>query len=240
MPATAWIDEVVATLGHERVSTRRADLEAASHDESSLPPSFPEAVAWPLSTEEVAALVTLAVRHEYRHRERRRHEPRRQPDTASRRPRRRLQPHAASARNPRRRPVGARRARRRLRAVEPGAAPAWSVFPAFARWQLGQRDDRRHGRERRQRHLFREVWRHARFGAGGDNRRRRRSRPAPRQRLPQDLIRVPPHRPDRGRRGHARSRHRDLAQACAGSRRRAVRWRCASRASDRRPTRLPG
>ncbi len=64
MPGTAWIDEVVATLGHERVSTRRADLEAASHDESSLPPSFPDAVAWPLSTDEVSALVTLAVRHE--------------------------------------------------------------------------------------------------------------------------------------------------------------------------------
>src|SRR5262245_37006884 len=60
----AWIDEVVAALGHDRVSTRRADLEAASHDESSLPPSFPDAVAWPLSTEEVSALVTLAVRHE--------------------------------------------------------------------------------------------------------------------------------------------------------------------------------
>jgi D-lactate dehydrogenase (cytochrome) len=64
VPGKAWIGEVVATLGPERVSTRRADLEAASHDESSLQPSLPDAVAWPLSTAEVSALVTLALRHD--------------------------------------------------------------------------------------------------------------------------------------------------------------------------------
>jgi D-lactate dehydrogenase (cytochrome) len=63
VPATAWIEEVVAAIGAERVSTRQADLEAASRDESSLPPSLPDAIAWPLSTEEVAALVAVAVRH---------------------------------------------------------------------------------------------------------------------------------------------------------------------------------
>ena len=63
MRATTWIDDAAAILGTERLSTRRPDLEAASHDESSLRPSLPDAVAWPLSTEEVSALVTLAVRH---------------------------------------------------------------------------------------------------------------------------------------------------------------------------------
>ncbi len=63
MRAATWIEELVATIGAERVSTRRADLEAASRDESSLPPSLPDAVAWPLSTEEVAALVDIAARH---------------------------------------------------------------------------------------------------------------------------------------------------------------------------------
>jgi D-lactate dehydrogenase (cytochrome) len=63
VPATAWIEEVVAAIGAERVSTRPADLVAASRDESSLPPSLPDAIAWPLSTEEVAALVVVAARH---------------------------------------------------------------------------------------------------------------------------------------------------------------------------------
>lgn len=44
----------------ERVSTRQADLEAASHDESSLPAVLPGAVVWPLSTDEVVGVVRIA------------------------------------------------------------------------------------------------------------------------------------------------------------------------------------
>ncbi len=43
-----------------RVSTRAADLDAASHDASSLPAVRPDAVVWPLTTDEVAAVVRLA------------------------------------------------------------------------------------------------------------------------------------------------------------------------------------
>lgn len=43
-----------------RCSTSRADLEAAARDASSLPGSLPEAVAWPLTTDEVTAVVRLA------------------------------------------------------------------------------------------------------------------------------------------------------------------------------------
>lgn len=39
---------------------RRSDLDAVSRDESTLPPNSPEAVAWPVSTEEVASVVTWA------------------------------------------------------------------------------------------------------------------------------------------------------------------------------------
>src|SRR5262245_2353486 len=44
----------------ERLSVRPADLAAASRDASSLPGSLPDAVVWPLSTEEVQAVVRLA------------------------------------------------------------------------------------------------------------------------------------------------------------------------------------
>src|SRR5438552_12935893 len=43
-----------------RCSTRPADLEAASRDASSLPGARPDVVVWPLSTDEVAAVVRLA------------------------------------------------------------------------------------------------------------------------------------------------------------------------------------
>lgn len=42
-----------------RVSTRAADLEAAGHDASSLPPAAPDAVVWPLGTDDVVAVVRL-------------------------------------------------------------------------------------------------------------------------------------------------------------------------------------
>lgn len=47
-------------LPAKRLSTRAADLDAAARDESSLPPTRPEAVAWPESTEEVAAVIARA------------------------------------------------------------------------------------------------------------------------------------------------------------------------------------
>src|SRR2546425_12840009 len=53
----------LAELLPGRCSTRPADLEAASRDASSLPGARPDAVMWPLSTDEVAAVVRLASRH---------------------------------------------------------------------------------------------------------------------------------------------------------------------------------
>jgi D-lactate dehydrogenase (cytochrome) len=50
-----------ALVSPERVSTRRADLEAAGRDESSLPAHAPEAVVWARTTDEVAAIVRVAV-----------------------------------------------------------------------------------------------------------------------------------------------------------------------------------
>jgi D-lactate dehydrogenase (cytochrome) len=46
-----------------RCSTRPADLDAAAGDASSLPPARPDAVAWPLGTDEVAAAVRIAAAH---------------------------------------------------------------------------------------------------------------------------------------------------------------------------------
>lgn len=53
--------ELLATaVPGERISTRPADLAAAARDESSLPAHTPDAVVWPLSTQEVAAVVRAA------------------------------------------------------------------------------------------------------------------------------------------------------------------------------------
>lgn len=57
---STFLDELRRILPEDRISNRAADLDAASRDESSLPPSRPEAVAWPASTEEVVSLVRLA------------------------------------------------------------------------------------------------------------------------------------------------------------------------------------
>ena len=46
-----------------RCSTRSADLNAASRDASSIPGARPEAVVWPLTTDEVATVVGLAHEH---------------------------------------------------------------------------------------------------------------------------------------------------------------------------------
>ncbi len=52
-----------AILGEANVSVRASDLEAHSADESWVPPSLPEVVAWPSSTEQVAAVVRYAYEH---------------------------------------------------------------------------------------------------------------------------------------------------------------------------------
>src|SRR2546428_13123637 len=47
----------------DRCSTRPTDLDAAARDASSLPGVRPDAVVWPLSTDEVVAIVRLAAAH---------------------------------------------------------------------------------------------------------------------------------------------------------------------------------
>src|SRR5206468_10383565 len=47
----------------DRCSTRPGDLETAARDASSLPGARPDAVVWPLSTDEVVAVVKLAAAH---------------------------------------------------------------------------------------------------------------------------------------------------------------------------------
>jgi len=54
------VDELTALVG-ERCSTRPADLDAASHDASSEAAHRPDAVVWPPTTDEVAAVVRACV-----------------------------------------------------------------------------------------------------------------------------------------------------------------------------------
>lgn len=63
MVPMTWLEELATLLPAERLSNRRADLDAASHDESALAPVLPAAVAWPLSTEEVSRIVEVASRY---------------------------------------------------------------------------------------------------------------------------------------------------------------------------------
>src|SRR5213594_4299245 len=63
---TAGLAAMLAALEQllpDRVSHRPADLAAAAHDASSLPAAFPDAVVWPLSTDDVVAVVRLAAAH---------------------------------------------------------------------------------------------------------------------------------------------------------------------------------
>ena len=53
-------DDLTALLSSEQVSTRPTDLELASHDESACPPTFPEVVVWPQTTEDVRRVVRYA------------------------------------------------------------------------------------------------------------------------------------------------------------------------------------
>jgi len=62
-PVDRAVLETLADRFADRCSVRPADLDAAAHDASSLPGVRPEVVVWPLSTEDVVALVQLAVAH---------------------------------------------------------------------------------------------------------------------------------------------------------------------------------
>lgn len=53
-------DDLTALLSSEQVSTRPADLELASHDESACPPTFPDVVVWPQTTEDIRRVVRYA------------------------------------------------------------------------------------------------------------------------------------------------------------------------------------
>ena len=53
-------DDLTALLSSEQVSIRPADLESASHDESACPPTLPEVVIWPQTTEDVRRVVRYA------------------------------------------------------------------------------------------------------------------------------------------------------------------------------------
>src|SRR5215471_12375470 len=52
--------ELIALLSSDCVSTKPADIELASHDESSCPPVSPDVVVWPLTTDEVRRVVRYA------------------------------------------------------------------------------------------------------------------------------------------------------------------------------------
>src|SRR5213078_1459696 len=54
---------ILAALLPDRCSTRAADLAAAACDASSLPGARPDAVVWPLSTDDMVAVVKLAAAH---------------------------------------------------------------------------------------------------------------------------------------------------------------------------------
>ena len=53
-------DDLTALLSPEQVSTRPADLELASHDESACAPTLPDIVVWPQTTEDVRRVVRYA------------------------------------------------------------------------------------------------------------------------------------------------------------------------------------
>ncbi len=63
MTVGTWTEELTRLVGGDRFSTRAADVDAAARDESSLPPSRPQAVVWPVSTEEVRRIVEMAAAH---------------------------------------------------------------------------------------------------------------------------------------------------------------------------------
>jgi D-lactate dehydrogenase (cytochrome) len=54
------VNELTTLLSPDRVSTKPADIELASHDESSCPAVPPDVVVWPLTTDEVSRVVRYA------------------------------------------------------------------------------------------------------------------------------------------------------------------------------------
>ena len=56
-------NDLSALLSPDRVSSKFADLECASHDESSCSPALPDVVVWPLTTDEVSHVVRYAHAH---------------------------------------------------------------------------------------------------------------------------------------------------------------------------------
>jgi D-lactate dehydrogenase (cytochrome) len=56
-------NDLSTLLVSQRVSTKPTDLENAAHDESSCPPSLPEVVVWPLTTDEIVRVVRYAYDH---------------------------------------------------------------------------------------------------------------------------------------------------------------------------------
>ncbi|MGH7898616.1 MAG: FAD-binding oxidoreductase [Candidatus Binatia bacterium] len=63
MTQNRWLNELGEILPADRISTRSADLDAVAHDESSLTAVRPEGVVWPLTSDEVAAIVRVACAH---------------------------------------------------------------------------------------------------------------------------------------------------------------------------------
>jgi D-lactate dehydrogenase (cytochrome) len=59
MAVTSQVERALEALLPGRCSTRPGDLDQAAHDASSLPGSRPEMVVWPLTTDEVAAVVRV-------------------------------------------------------------------------------------------------------------------------------------------------------------------------------------
>jgi D-lactate dehydrogenase (cytochrome) len=57
-------EDLTVLLSSSRVSTKPADLELASHDESSCLPSLPAVVVWPLTTDEVSRVVRYAYEYD--------------------------------------------------------------------------------------------------------------------------------------------------------------------------------
>jgi D-lactate dehydrogenase (cytochrome) len=62
-PVDRAVLDTLADRFADRSSVRPADLDAAARDASSLPGVRPDVVVWPVSTEDVVALVRLAVAH---------------------------------------------------------------------------------------------------------------------------------------------------------------------------------
>jgi hypothetical protein len=197
----------------DRVSVRPADLDAASRDASSLPGSPPDAVVWPLATDEVQAVVRLAADA-------------RVPVTAR-----------GAGSSLEGNPIPVRggivldlsRMSRVLAVRARISRPTWSRASCTPRSTARSRrtasSSRRppaaaptsppsgHGRQQRERHLLRPLRRDARPRARRDRGHRRGRGAAPREPLPKSASGYHLLGPPRRLRGDARDRHRADARA---------------------------